>query len=472
MEDVLSMRSEKISSRLGRVKDFLGAGSHIVLPFKWWITAVTQGFQYDNCLLRASALTYVTSLAIVPFFAVAFSVSKGLGFQNSVYIREFLLRVFAQNVELVDQVIQYINNTNVATLGMIGVAFIIITVFLLFNNIETSFNVIWGVKAGRTPIRKFTDYLALILICPFLVITSFSMTAFLQKSHLLEQIMGVTFLSWLRVFVIGFVLPLLPVVLGLFVIYSVIPNVRVKIRSACAGALVSSILLQGTQWYFIRQSMGGNKYNAIYGSFAQVPMAFLLMYWSWVVVLIGAEVSYAVQNFKKSAKGGSGKAGGGEAMTSESRLRAALELLVIMTRRARQGDAPLESSTLAQKLRIPLKDVNKVLDELVALGFVAQICQDERLGFGLYRLPQTLRLMDIVKALLACSNCQEKKEKSADSELVGRVLEAFCRSASLSPENMTLEAFAAEGGKKDKDLKLEDGDMGGSQTAHGTGGEG
>ncbi len=430
--------------RVPGIFDVPGSRSRVLLSLKWWIAAVIRGFQYDNCLLRASALTYVTSLAIVPFFAVAFSVSKGLGFQNSVYIRELLLRVFAQNAGLVDQVIEYINNTNVATLGMIGVAFIVVTVFLLFNNIETSFNVIWGVKAGRTFVRKFTDYLALILICPFLVITSFSITAFLQKSHLLEQIMGVTFLSWLRVFVIGFVLPLLPVVLGLFVIYTVIPNVRVKIRSACAGALVSSVLLQMTQWYFIRQSMGGNKYNAIYGSFAQVPMAFLLMYWSWVVVLIGAEVSYAVQNFKKSAKEGTGKSGSQEGMTAESRLRMGLELLVIMTRRARLGRVPLESSSLAQILQVPLKDVNKVLDELVALGFVAQICQDEGVGYGLYRLPQTLRLMDIVTALLRCTTGREKREKSPDSEMVGQVLESFCRSASQSPENMTLEEFAQE----------------------------
>jgi membrane protein len=443
-------RSTQLPSRIRRVVDRGRVGLQFFLPLKWWFVAVIQGFQQDNCLLRGSALTYVTSLAIVPFFAVAFSVSKGLGFQNSVYIQKFLLRVFAQNGELVDQVIQYINNTNVATLGMLGVAFIIVTVFLLFNNIETSFNVIWGVKAGRTPVRKFTDYLALILICPFLVIASFSITAYLQKSHILEQVMGAPFLPGLRVFVLGFFLPLLPVVLGLFVIYTVIPNVRVKIRSASAGALIASILLQVTQWYFVRQSMGGHNYNAIYGSFAQVPLAFLLMYWSWVVVLFGAEVSYAVQNFKKSSKSGIGKFGAGEGMPAETRLKIGLELLIIMTRRARSGHAPLESSTLAQKLRVPLKDVNKVLDELVALGFVAQICQDESMGYGLYRLPQALHLMDIVKALMRCSSCPEKREKSEDSALVSHVLEAFYRSASQSPENMTLEEFAeVEGGMGD-----------------------
>ena len=436
------MSSSIISSYTRRAVNRLGAVLQVFLPLKWWFTAVIQGFQHDNCLLRGSALTYVTSLAIVPFFAVAFSVSKGLGFQNSVYIREFLLRVFAQNAELVDQVIQYINNTNVATLGMVGVVFIIVTVFLLFNNIETSFNVIWGVKAGRTPIRKFTDYLALILICPFLVIASFSITAYLQKSHILGQVMGAAFLPGLRVFILGFILPLMPVVLGLFVVYTVIPNVRVKIRSACAGALIASILLQATQWYFLRQSMGGNNYNAIYGSFAQVPLAFLLMYWSWVVVLFGAEVSYAVQNYKKSSKSGIGKSGSGEGMPAETRLKTGLELLVIMTRRARSGHPPLESSALAQRLGVPLKDVNKVLDELVALGFVAQICQDERMGYGLYRLPQTLRLMEIVKALLSCSTCPVRREKTADSELVSHTLGAFYQAAAQSPENMTLEEFA------------------------------
>ena len=414
--------------------------SRILMSLKWWGETVVQGVLHDNCLLRASALTYVTALAIVPFFAVAFSVSKGLGFQNSMYIRELLLRVFAQNNELVDQVVGYINNTNVGTLGVIGVASIVVTVFLLFNNIEKSLNVIWGVKTGRTPVRKFTDYLALILICPFLVITSLSTTAYLQKSQILDQVMGATMLGGFRAVVIGFVLPLLPVVLGLFVIYTVIPNVKVKIRSGLMGALVASILLQSTQIYFISQSMGGNKYNAIYGSFAQVPLAFLLMYWSWVVVLIGAEVSYAMQNFKKGDKGG-GKAGMREDMTSHTRIQAALELLTLMTRAARVGDPPLASHMLAQEIHLSLKDTNKILEELVDLGYVVQIFREEGDGYGLYRLPQSLTLMEIVRALLTCHTCPGSKIPRDVDENVERVLTAFYRAATESGENVTLEEF-------------------------------
>jgi membrane protein len=414
--------------------------SRIVRSLTWWGETVVQGFLYDNCLLRASALTYVTALAIVPFFAVAFSVSKGLGFQNSVYIRELLLRAFAQNGELVDQVIGYINNTNVGTLGIIGVASIIVTVFLLFNNIEKSFNTIWGVKAGRTAVRKFTDYLALILICPFLAIISLSTTAFLQKSQILEQIMGVTFIGEFRSVVIGFVLPLLPVVLGLFVIYMVIPNVKVKIRSGLMGALVASILLQSTQMYFIGKSMGGSQYNAIYGSFAQVPLAFLLMYWSWVVVLIGAEVSYAMQNFKRGSKG-SGKGGMAEEMTPQTRIQAALEMLTLMTRAGRQGNPPLASHELAQEVHLSIKDTNRILEELIELGYVVQVIREEGDGYGLYRLPQTLTLMAIIRSLMAGEIRPDTGESHQVDPDVARVMQAFYQAVAQSGENVTLEEF-------------------------------
>ncbi len=414
--------------------------SRTLMSLKWWAETVVQGILHDNCLLRASALTYVTALAIVPFFAVAFSVSKGLGFQNSLYIRQLLLSVFAQNTELVDQVIGYINNTNVGTLGMIGVASIVVTVFLLFNNIEKSLNVIWGIKTGRTLIRKLTDYLALILICPFLVITSLSTTAYLQKSGILEQVMGATMLGWFRGVLIGFVLPLLPVVLGLFVIYMVIPNIKVKIRSALIGALIASILLQATQMYFISHSLGDTNYNAIYGSFAQVPLAFLLMYWSWVVVLIGAEVSYAMQNYKQDAKGGD-IAGAGEDMTWYTRVQAALGILTLMTRAARRGDPPLASHVLAQEIHLSLKDTNTVLEDLVELGYAVQIFCEESDGYGLYRLPQTLTLMEIIRMLLTRDTSPkpvEGHEVDADLE---RVLQAFYQAAVQSRENVTLEAF-------------------------------
>jgi membrane protein len=428
--------TSRVHEMLQKTKELL-LRSRIVVSLKWWGETVVQGFLYDNCLLRASALTYVTALAIVPFFAVAFSVSKGLGFQNSVYIRELLLRVFAQNGELVDQVIGYINNTNVGTLGVIGVISIIVTVFLLFNNIEKSFNTIWGVKAGRTAVRKFTDYLALILICPFLAIISLSTTAFLQKSQILEKVMGVTFVGEFRSVVIGFVLPLLPVVLGLFVIYMVIPNVKVKIRSGLMGALVASILLQSTQVYFIGKSMGGSQYNAIYGSFAQVPLAFLLMYWSWVVVLIGAEVSYALQNFKKGSKG----SGQTEEMTPQTRILAALELMTLMTRAARQGEPPFPSHLLAQEVHLSIKDTNRILEELIELGYVVQVFREEGDGYGLYRLPQTLSLMEIIRSLMTGDRHPEQQDDREVDKDVAQVMQAFYQAITQSGENVTLEEF-------------------------------
>lgn len=119
---------------------------------------VFNGFLKDQCIIRASALTFTTMLSIVPFVAVAFSLMKGMGFQDSAFIHDMLLKVSAGREEVVTRIIEYVDNTNVQTLGWLGVGTLLFTVLSTVGTIEKAFNIIWKVRTGRTFWRKFTDF--------------------------------------------------------------------------------------------------------------------------------------------------------------------------------------------------------------------------------------------------------------------------------------------------------------------------
>jgi len=169
-----------------------------------WIRSLINSFLADQCILRAAALTYVTALSIVPLLAVVFSISKGFGFYNTEYIKNILLEFSAGREVVVEHLISYIHGTNVATLGAVGLVFLLVTVFSLISNIEQSLNVIWGASSSRTLRRKFTDYLSVILICPFLVILAFSFSATMESSELVQNILSIYVLNSLYWFLFRF----------------------------------------------------------------------------------------------------------------------------------------------------------------------------------------------------------------------------------------------------------------------------
>ena len=159
----------------------------VVVLIKWF-KLVIQGFLGNQCMLRASALTYVTVLSIVPFLAVTFSILKGFGFQKTDFIRDMLFKVTG-NATMTDQIVDSIGNANVGALGAIGVGALLFTVLSLLGNIEKSFNVIWGIKKGRSIGRKFTDYLSVTLVAPLFMVVAMSTTAGLERQVFIQKLM-------------------------------------------------------------------------------------------------------------------------------------------------------------------------------------------------------------------------------------------------------------------------------------------
>lgn len=357
-----------------------------------WGRFVLQSFLADQCLLRASALTYTTALSIVPFLAVAFSISKGFGFQNTHYIREFLLRISAGRETVVAHIIDYINQTNVATLGGVGVGMLLVTVFTLLGTIEKSLNTIWGVKKSRTLDRKFADYLSVTLVSPLLIIVALSFTASLESLDFVQAILAFSVFSYVYLLLLK-LLPYLMVIIALFFIYKFIPNTRIEAKACLVGALLAGILWQSLQHLFITYQIGVSKYNAIYGSFAQLPLFLLWLYVSWVVVLFGAEVGFGLLHFRTGKRESSLGT-----FNLEAKEKLALALMLELSNHFERDRGVLSAQLLATRLDYPIKLINELLFVLERLGYVVFTADDEQQGVVLARSPHAFSVLDFLRA--------------------------------------------------------------------------
>ena len=358
-----------------------------------WGRSLFNSFLADQCILRAAALTYVTALSIVPLLAVVFSISKGFGFYNTKYIKNILLEFSAGRELVVEHLIDYIQGTDVATLGAVGLIFLLVTVFSLISNIEQSLNVIWGASSSRTLRRKFTDYLSVILICPFLVILAFSFSATMESSELVQNIFSLYVLNSLY-WILFKIFPFLFVVVALFLFYKLLPNTYIKFKSAFFGAFVASLLWQLLQSVFISYQIGVSKYNAIYGSFAQVPLFLVWLFLSWIVVLLGAEIGSSAENqdnIQEHNKLGS--------FNIETKEKMSLASMLLLTKNFQNSQSLFNIQDLSRQLQAPQKLVNQIVSVLIDLGFVVRAYQNSLEGYTLAVSPDKLTCWGVVSSV-------------------------------------------------------------------------
>lgn len=258
-----------------------------------------RGFNEDNCSLRASALTFYSLLSIVPVFALAFGIAKGFGLEK-ILEKQILEKIPAQN-EVVTNIINFshalLENTKGGVVAGAGVILLFWTVIKVLGNIERSFNEIWGIKRMRSISRRFADYLSVMLICPILLIVASSVTIFVaaQAGILTKKIALLGVLAPLISFLLGF-LPYTVIWVLFTFVYIFIPNTKVKFSAAVLAGIVAGTIYQVVQWVYVEFQIGVAKYNAIYGSFAALPLFLVWLQLSWRIVLFGAEISFAYQN--------------------------------------------------------------------------------------------------------------------------------------------------------------------------------
>ena len=358
-----------------------------------------RGFDEDKCQLRASALTFYSLISIVPVAAMAFGIAKGFGFEKM--LESQLRSKLAGHEEILDNVIRFshslLESTRGGLLAGIGLIVLFWAVIKVLGQIEDSLNDVWGIKEKRSLGRKFGDYLSLMLICPVLILLSSSATVFVttQVTLILEKITVLGAFSP----IIFFLMKLLPYSLlwGLFTfLYIFMPNTKVRFTSALLAGIITGTVFEVVQWAYITFQIGTAKYNAIYGSFAAFPLFLVWLQLSWLIVLYGAELSFAHQNVDTYEFEP-------DALHVSRRLKTLLVLQIsqrIIQNFAR-GEAPMTARQLSHELEIPIRLVNEILFELTQSNIlsITDAGKDGERGFQPARDIGTLTISQVVDAM-------------------------------------------------------------------------
>ena len=329
-----------------------------------------QGFQKNRISLHASGLTFYTLLSVVPVVALAFGISKGFGFEER--LEKMIRGVFAEREDMraaADYIINFANNMlleiNGGFIAGIGLIVLLWAVMQLLGNIEDSLNAIWEIKKARPLIRKFSDYLSMMLILPVLFLVSSTATVYL--SNYVTDSTG--FLQYLGP-VVTFLVKLLPyiIIYLLFtLLYVVMPNTKVIFKYGLYAALISGTIYQITQWIYIEFQVGVSRYGAIYGSFLALPLFLVWLQLSWLIVLLGAELSFAYQNIEKYEFES-------EALKIPPDKKRLVTFLILhhIIKGFMQGSTPLSASQISHTLGIPIRLVRDILFDLNESGLIAE----------------------------------------------------------------------------------------------------
>jgi membrane protein len=355
---------------------------------------VTEGLSRDRIHLRASALAYKTVFSLVPLLAVMFAVFKGFGGLAAIEadVRAFIQKNLA--VGSSDSVIRAMDaglaNLHAGAVGAVGCAILMITAVLLLGTVENTLNDIWGVRQPRSIFRRFAIYWTILTLGPVLIGASTTFSAAISSS---------TVVAWLNAHValaplVAFVLPPALAWAAFTCLYLFMPNARVRVRPAVAAALLAAILWEAAKFGFIRYNAHIVPHYRIYGSLGALPVFLLWIYLSWLIILAGAEVSFAMQTLPARRR---------EIRTPdashESREQLAVRASLLLAARFRAGEPPLGAEDLARRLEVPIRLVNDALFALTSRGVLAEIHPG-----GGYIPAKDLRLIslwDIVQAVRA-----------------------------------------------------------------------
>jgi len=339
------------------------------------IVIAARGFMSDRVQLRASALTLYTMLSIIPFVAIAFGIAKGFALDQK--LQELLTSEFQTQPEVLTWILNQANIAIQATRGGyiagIGLIILIWSVMSLLDQIESSFNHIWHVEESRPWLRKFTDYLAIMIIAPVILILSSSLTVVIS-TVLPEMIDRAAILEFFKPLV-GFLIKLAPYVLtwiALTVLFIIMPNTKVRFGPALVSGIIAGTILQLLQWLYIDLQFGITKLSAIYGSFAAIPLFIIWVQSSWIILLLGAELTFANQNISRYEVDS-------EVMTVSHYQRRALVLMImsLIVRNFVSGEKPFSSATISTNLKMPVRLVIDILQDLAGAGLVSVIHDNE-----------------------------------------------------------------------------------------------
>lgn len=359
-----------------------------------------RGLYEDKIQQRAAAITLYCLLSIVPALALGFGIAKGFGYDK--FLEENIVKPYlkerahqlaeASNVdsasiykgysEGVDEIITFSSATLARTKGGllagIGIILLFWSVMKVLSNVESSFNDIWQVKKGRLFLRKYSDYISIMIISPIFFISAVAVDVFLnQKLNAMTRHVEVVHLVSPVLFFLLKTIPYLLIIVLFTLVYVIMPNVKVKWKYGIFGGIVAGALFQIVQMAYIHFQIGVSSNNAIYGSFAAIPLFLIWMQISWLIVLFGAKITFAAQNsdmfeFETEAIN----------MSNYSRKILAMVVTHRMIKNFNHGEKPWMLQEISQNLHIPIRILTGILSDLVRTRILSEVLIENQRSVG------------------------------------------------------------------------------------------
>lgn len=350
-----------------------------------------EGLLAHGTMDMGAALTFYTLVSIVPVLALAFAVVKGFGLAESLV--QNLYSLLPQMPEVVDYMVSFANNTlartNGGVMATIGLLTLLWAVVNLFESIEANFNKIWEVKSSRNLVRKYSDYITVVIIAPLLWIVATSVGTYTR------DMLGIEGVWWLNMASKLFSLML---VWAMFtVIYIVLPNTKVRLRAAIMAAVFAGTGFDLFQTLFIFLMKWMTSYSAIYGSFAALPLFLLWMQYSWKILLMGCELSFALQNEKRYDEERELPV-----ISHDDTQKFIIAIVCHIARSFVRGEGAVPLIAVRERLGIPSRIASKLILILVDAGILNEVkCEqkDYDVAYAPAKDVNSLRVCDILEAV-------------------------------------------------------------------------
>jgi membrane protein len=401
-----------------------------------------QEFSKDGCAKDASALTYYSLLNIVPVFAVAFAIAKGFGLEK--LIKSQILQMAQKGNwegDVTNQIITFsgslLEHAKGGIIAGVGVILLFWTVISILGKIEESFNNIWEIRKPRTLVRKFSDYMTMMVLAPILFVVSSSVTVVVASKvkFIVQKIALLGMFSQ----VIFFLLSLLPYVsmwVLLTTLYIMMPNTKIPLRSGILAGVAAGTIYQVVQAIYIKFQIGAASYGAIYGSLAALPLLLVWLQLSWMIVLFGAEIAYANEHYETF-----GFQPDYSRLSISSKKLLVLKIFHLLVKKFSKGEKPFSATQIAHALEIPVRLVRQLLDELTNIGLVVEIARGTK-GEVAFQPGKTIENITFKYALDEYEKngiTQIPQNQSDETEKISMFLKNISDTIEKSPGNVNLK---------------------------------
>jgi membrane protein len=404
------------------------------------------GFFSNRLDFSAAALTYFSTLSLVPFLAFAFAVLKGFGAYGAFVegvVRPWLAETFAGNPALhgaMERVLGFVEKTDVSRLGALGIVLLVYTSVTLVSNVEGELNKVFGATRGRSRLRQLTDYTTLLVTTPILLLAATAVSATAQSSAAVVWLRETLGLGPLIEFALGLA-PLAVMFVAFFSLYVILPNVRTRLSSALLGAAVAAVLWQLVLVLHVRLQVGVARYSALYSAVGAIPIFLVWTWLSWLILLAGAQLAASHQNERAAQQ--RFRARRADAAMKEM---VAVAAAALVARAFLRGEPRPDPADLARRMEVPLPVVEEVVAALVARGVLARAAPGDALLPA--QDPGTVRLQALRDALRR--DPDEAPLRGALARAGGPRLEPLLRAVDAGAlpagEDPTLRALAEAAG--------------------------